>query len=79
MMPALDDATVRTHGRHVAGLIQEPDALPLVEDDPQVFRREDQLLGTAHRVGRVNRYYAADVGAGPQAQGSRQQELTLTL
>ena len=51
---ALDQAAMRAIGRQMARLIEEPDALPLFEDEPQVFRREDQLLGP-HASDRRNR------------------------
>ncbi len=40
----LDNPAVDAEGRQVAGLIEEPDAFPVVEEQAQVFGREDELL-----------------------------------
>src|SRR3990172_3044552 len=44
---ASDDSAVRSIGRRVVRLIEHPEPLPLVIQQPQVLRREDQLLHAA--------------------------------
>ncbi len=64
----LQNTAMRSCGRHVAGLIEEPEPLPLFAECTQIFRRVDQLTGTDGRVGVVNRKKATDVSADKQCQ-----------
>lgn len=57
-----------SRGRHVAGLIEEPEPLPLFSECTQIFRRVDQLTGADGGVGVVNRKKATDVSADKQGQ-----------
>ena len=50
---------MRPPGRHVRGLVEEPDPLPFVGDGPQVLRRVDELLHAADRVAGLERDQAA--------------------
>ena len=63
--PGSDDSAVRAYRRHVAGLVEEPDTLPFVEEQAQIFRRKDQLLRTPGWIGRVHRNEATSAGGQP--------------
>ena len=64
----LQDAAVSTGGRHMAGLVEEPESLPLFSQRTQIFRRIDQLTGSDGRIGVVDRQEATDVPANEQGQ-----------
>src|SRR5829696_10343578 len=49
------EAAVGPPGRHVRRLVEEPEALPLVADHPEVLGVDEQLLGPSGAVGRVVR------------------------
>lgn len=72
----LDDAAVNALGRHVAGHVKEPDALPLVEEVPQVFRREDQLLSTPGGISGIGGQEATDAARKQYRGNQTQNDLT---
>lgn len=50
----LDHAAVNSVRSHVVRLVGEPNALPLLQHQSEVFRRVDQLLSPTFLDGRVN-------------------------
>jgi hypothetical protein len=60
----------------MAWLVEKPDALPLVQDEAQIFGREDQLPGTASRISRVEGNKAAGAGTQRAADKGRHDPLT---
>ena len=72
----LDNAAVRAERRHVARLIEEPDAFPFVEERRRSSDVKINCLRTPGRVGRVHRNEAA--GAGGQPAGGHECQKYLT-
>jgi len=58
----LDYTAMHALWRHVVGLFEEPNAFPSVLYGAQIFGRENQLIGSAHRVRRIDRDKAPDAG-----------------
>ncbi len=75
-MGGLLDAAVRAVGREVRRLVREPDALPLVLNLTEVFRRVEQLVHPPVRVTRVDGYKAP--GAGKEKGRHRSQKQSAT-
>ena len=67
---------MRSHGRHVAGLIEEPDPLPFIENVAEVLGRKEQLFRPHGRIARIDRKKAANVGEQRQTEHSSQHEPT---
>ena len=52
----------------MAWLVQKPDPLPLFEDESEVFRREDQFLGSGGLIAGIDRQHAPSARAEPKTQ-----------
>ena len=67
----------RACGRESCGwLIQEPNPLPIVAEQPQVFGREHQLLGAACRIARICRNETSGRRAQQHATRQRPEQVT---
>lgn len=71
-----DDPAVCPQGRQVARRIEEPESLPFVDDHPQIFAREEELLHAAFGPGGVDRDEAADRGRKGEGKQGVLQEAT---
>ena len=76
MTAQLDNAAMRAHRRKMAGLIEEPDTFPFVEEIAKILGREDQFLGATARLGRVHRYQTARIDSRHPRHGNGPKYLT---